>query len=251
MIFAQVESGRTFVGCLVPGSELVGSLAALCEERGIQCAWISGCGHVQDPSVARYSRAEKSYLPAQKEEGLFLAPSIQGSISIGAKGKPEVQLYILGMAVERGRSRTVVGKVAGAAVLQFEFTLQSIENVQLRRVRDKESGLDLWLQMLPAGYEEEEAPSTPVRRSPFGQLSRPVEDDDDLFDEDFSLGPGDWLNHPRLGMCAVVTHEGEERIRVRLASGRIAELLLSMFKLTLEGAKEEGKVYRVEVKKRK
>ena len=62
--------------------------------------------------------------------------------------------------------------------------------------------------------------------------------------------PGDWLNHPRLGMCCVVLSDGEERVKCRLSSGRVAELMLSLFRLKAAGVKEGGRIYDVEVRKK-
>ena len=49
----------------------------------------------------------------------------------------------------------------------------------------------------------------------------------------------------------MVQFDGEDRIKVKLQSGRIAELMMTMFRLSLDGVREGGKVYKVTVRKRR
>jgi predicted DNA-binding protein with PD1-like motif len=252
MIFARVEASRTFVGSLDAQSELVASLAALCKDKGIDCGVIAGYGYLENPVLQRYSRAEKGFIAPQEVEGCFAVPSVQGSISLDDKNQPCVVLFASGSSTGRGRATTFAGQLEGAVVRQFEFTIQTVDNVLLNRLKDRQSGLELWLQMLPAGMA-----GRPVTSS-FDdevELEERGEDDDgdeeEYFgDEELEVMAGDWLNHPRLGMCHVVQFDGEDRIKVRLQSGRIAELMMTMFRLSLGGVKEGGKVYEVTVRKR-
>lgn len=253
MIFAEVHGSRTFIGCLDSGSEAVESLLALCKDKGIDCGYISGYGYLEDPKIRHFSRSEKKYLPARKQDGLFVTSSLQGSISTGKKDKPTIQLFCQLAASGRGRTKTVAGQLVSGAVLQLEFVIHTIDNVELRRMKDKETGLDVWLQLLPAGVGTDYAAPGPRSRQQLFRGPQPsraaVEEDYD--DADINIRGGDWLDHPRLGMCYVMTYDGEDRIKVRLQSGRIAELLVSMFRLSLGGVKEGGKIYTVEMRKRK
>jgi len=245
MILAQVEASRSYVGCLDPGSQVVASLKALCKEKGIECAVISGYGYLEDPVLQKYLRSERGYSAPVKEEGMFVSPFVHGSLSLGEDGTSELLLFMDGTISERGRSRTVAGRLLEAVVRQFEFHMMTVDNVILHRMKDKPSGLALWLQMLPSGLGVKlPTPSEATQEIEFQPL------DEDVLEEDVMLVSGDWLNHPRLGMCQVISYDGEDRIKVKLQSGRIAELLMSMFILTLEGVREGGRVFRVEVRKK-
>ena len=125
------------------------------------------------------------------------------------------------------------------------FCIQTVENVVLHRLKDKSSGLGLWLQMLPAGIAATPPPMVE------DEEVEDLEEEEDFNEDELQIEDGDWLSHPRLGMCHVMSFDGEDRIKVRLQSGRIAELMMSMFRLTLEGVKDEGKVFKVEVRKRR
>ena len=248
MIIAQVESTKRYIGCLDTGRELVESLKAICAEKGIDCAHISGYGYLEDPVIQQYSRVEKAYQAPKKAAGLFVSPDVHGSISLGTDDCPDVLLFFSGGAAERGRSKSVTGRVVSATVRQFEFFIDTVDNVLLKRLKCADTGLDLWLQMLPAGFK---AGPTQIRGESATVQEEPDQDEEDFGEDDLQIEEGDWLSHPRLGMCYVLTFDGEDRIKVRLGSGRIAELLMSMFKLSLEGVQEGGRVFKVEVRKRR
>lgn len=246
MILARVEATRSFVGSLDAGSELVASLAALCKEKGVDCALISGYGYVENPHLQGYSRADKGLSEPQEHDGAFVIPMVNGSISVNDQNVPEVVLFVQGAASGRSRSKTIAGQLAAADVIQFEFFIQTVDNVVLHRIKERSSGLHLWLQMLPAGIG-----GRPVLEDIDLGEDEVDEEDDEFIDEELEINAGDWLNHPRLGMCHVVHFDGEDRIKVKLQSGRIAELMMTMFKLSLDGVREGGKVYKVTVRKRR
>jgi hypothetical protein len=147
--------------------------------------------------------------------------------------------------------KTIAGQIASATVRQFEFLIQTVDNLLLKRVREPRTGLELWLQALPTGLTGS-PPPTAIERGGFQEeLIRQREEEVELGEEEPSLRPGDWLDHPRLGQCYVISYDGAERIKVKLQSGRIAELLMSMFRLSLAGVREGGRVYAVEMRKKK
>jgi len=247
MIFAQIQPGRSFIGCLDLQCELVASIGALCKDKSIDCAFVSGYGYLEDPVFVRYSRGEKGYTAPAKDEGVFVC-QVLGSVSVGEDERQNLTLFLNGAVSERGRSRTVSGQVVEARVRQFEFHLSTVDNVVLKRMKEKATGMQLWLQMLPAGLEGGGVDAPQLSAIQAGALAA---ERDDLLDDEPNLKEGDWLNHPRLGMCRVLLYDGEERIKVRLASGRVAELMNSLFHLTFEGVRDGGRVYAVEVRKRK
>jgi len=248
MIIAQVQGSRTFIGCLDLGSELVRSLKAVLDDRGIETAFITGYGYLEDPAVFLYSRAEKDYGLAKKHEGMWVTAGLQGSLSRGEKDKPELVLFMEATQTEAGRTKTIAGQLASATVRQFEFLVQTVDNVALKRSKERTGNIQQWLMMFPAGATADSQAfrdETTQQFDPTWQEDEPV-----VAEEEVTLLPGDWLNHPRLGMCCVVLSDGEERVKCRLASGRVAELMLSLFRLKGAGVKDGGRVYDVEVRKK-
>jgi predicted DNA-binding protein with PD1-like motif len=246
MILARVEASRSFVGSLDAKSDLVESLQLLCKDKGIDCALISGYGYIEDPVMQTYSRSEKGRIAPVSHEGCFVVPTVSGSISVNDRNQPEVLLFAMGSAAGRNRSKALSGQVVSATVLQFEFVIQTVDNVVLHRIKDRGTGLELWLQMLPAGIG-----GRPLLEDVDLGDGVVEEEEEDYIDEELEISAGDWLNHPRLGMCHVVHFDGEDRIKVKLQSGRIAELMMTMFKLSLDGVREGGKVFKVTVRKRR
>lgn len=251
MIFAQIHGSKSYVGCLEHGSELVASIKALCVDKGIESAHITGHGFIENPEMVQFSRADKKYLLPEKHDGFFIAAAIEGFVSLGPDDKQSVQLFCQATASGRGRSKSIAGILASAQVFQFEFVIQTIENIAMKRMPCTDTGLNVWLQMLPAGTMRSD-PGPKASAAPFKERHLvEKQEDDDLFEDDANIRTGDWLDHPRLGMCWVVSFDGDDRIKVKLKSGRIAELLMSLFRLSVAGVKDGGKIYTVEMRKRK
>lgn len=249
MIIAQVQGSRTFIGCLDLGSELVRSLKAVLADRGVETAFITGYGYLEDPAVFLYSRAEKDYGLAKKHEGMWVVAAVQGSLSKGENDKPDLTLFVEATQTEAGRTHTIAGQLASATVRQFEFLVNTVDNVALKRSKERTGNIQQWLMMYPAGAA---ADASPMRDETTQQFPANWEEPEErqTAEEEVLLHPGDWLNHPRLGMCCVVLSDGEERVKCRLSSGRVAELMLSLFRLKAAGVKEGGRVYDVEVRKK-
>jgi len=251
MIFAQLHGSRTFIGCVDFKSELVASIKALCAEKGIECGYVTGYGYLENPALYLYSRSEKKYLAAQPNEGLFLSSSVSGAVSLGDDGKLDVQLFCQASASDKGRVKTIAGQIASATVRQFEFVIVAVDNLLLKRAREPHTGLQLWLQALPTGLTGSPPPAGMEKGTFQDELIRQREEEVELGEEEPVLKSGDWLDHPRLGPCYVISYDGAERIKVKLQSGRIAELLMSMFRLSLAGVREGGHIYAVEMRKRR
>jgi len=135
-------------------------------------------------------------------------------------------------------------------VIQFEFLIEVFDSISLRRMHDPDTGLDLWLQAMPAGTEaDDELVAAPARREPETGGRRSEVEEIEL--DEIELERGDWLDHPRLGQCQVLARDNDERVPVKLPSGRVAELHLGLFKMFRAGRKQGGSVYKVEVRRKK
>ncbi len=251
MIIAQIDRSAGMMGCLDQGTDLIGSLRALCVDRNIHCGHISGYGYLLNPQFMGYSRSEKALSMPQIQEGLFVTSSLQGSISMGEDNQPDVTVFCEAAATGLGRSKTVSGRLYEATVHCLEFIITPVNGVVFRRIVDEATGLPTWLQMLPAGAHYATPPS-PKTKSLDGVASilRGVRDERED-EDDVQLVDGDWLSHPRLGMCRVERFDGEERVKVRLSSGRMAELMLSLFKLSPGGVRDGARVFEVTMRARK
>ncbi len=244
MIIAQTDKGAGLMGCLDVGSDLVASMRSICVNKNVHCGFISAYGYLQDPRLTIYSRAQKNWSNPQQHEGMYVTASLQGSVSLGEDDQPDVTLFCHLTPSGMPRAKAVAGCLYEAKVLFIEFLITPVEGVTFRRITDESTGLQPWLQMLPAGTHYATPPSTTSLPSLDGvaSLLRSVREEQDEDEDEIVLESGDWLNHPRFGMCRVERFDGDERVKVKLASGRVAELLVSMFRLSLGGVRDGARV---------
>ena len=57
---------------------------------------------------------------------------------------------------------------------------------------------------------------------------------------DIEINEGDWLDHPTLGTCRVLTTDEDEHVSIELESGRRVELHLGLIQLTPAGTHDKG-----------
>jgi len=250
MIFTEIGQSRKMVGSLDRELDVIDSLKDLCKQHDIHCGHIRAVGYVKDPALRRYSRSQSAYLAAETFQGVYQLTGCDGFISLGENDEVDLMLHTVAAASGVGRNKVVVGQLVGGEVIQFEFLIDVFDSLSLRRMHDTATGLELWLQAMPAGDAAED--SLP--------LAAPLVDADpntphmeahEIELDDVALERGDWLDHPRLGQCQVLARDNDERVPVKLPSGRVAELHLGLFKMFRIGRKQGGTVYKVEVRRRK
>jgi predicted DNA-binding protein with PD1-like motif len=235
------------VGALEINTDLNAGIAELCHRFGVSCGHLRAVGYVKDPVFRRYSRGQGAYLPDETYEGVYQLASCEGFISMGEQDDLDLFIHAAAAASEVGRNKIILGQLVRAQVIQFELVLETFENVTLRRLLDASTGLRVWLQAMPSGAGGEDSDGAGGAREPeFTAI-----DAEEVEPDDIDLERGDWLDHPRLGKCLVLAPDNDERVPVKLPSGRVAELHLGLFRLFRLGKKEGGTLYRVEVRRKK
>ena len=228
MIFTEIGQSRKLVGSLDRELDVIGSLKDLCKQSSIQCGHVRAVGYVKDPELRRYSRSQSAYLTHETD----------------------LMLHTVAAASGVGRNKVVVGQLVGGEVIQFEFLIEVFESISLRRMHDPATGLGLWLQAMPTGPEQADELITAAEpKEPEHKGGRADPEEIEL--DEIELERGDWLDHPRLGHCQVLARDNDERVPVKLPSGRVAELHLGLFRMFRVGRKQGGTVYRVEVRRKK
>lgn len=249
MIATEIGRGRKFVGALEVNSDLLAGLEELCRKNEVVCGHLRALGYVKDPVFRRYSRAQSSYLPDESFDGLYQLATCEGFVSLGDHDQLDFLLHCVSSASEAGRNKIIVGQLVKAQVLQFEFVLETFEGVSFKRLSDPNTGLNMWLQVLPSQLEGREG--LDLAADGGGDVRFFHSDAEEIDLEDVELERGDWLDHPRLGKCLVLAPDNDERVPVKLPSGRVAELHLGMFRLFRVGRTDGGTLYKVEVRRKK
>ncbi|MFH1529966.1 MAG: DUF296 domain-containing protein [Pseudomonadota bacterium] len=252
MIFTEIGQSRKMVGNLDRELDVVGSLKDLCKHNRIHCGHVRAVGYVQDPELRRYSRSQSAYLTPEVFKGVYQITGCEGFISLGETDADETDLMLHTVAAASGvgRNKVVVGQLVGGEVIQFEFLIEVFDSISLRRMHDSVTGLGLWLQAMPTGVSAaDDLILAPIAVEPEAGARHLEPEEIEL--EEIELERGDWLDHPRLGQCQVLARDNDERVPVKLPSGRVAELHLGLFKMFRIGRKQGGTVYRVEVRRKK
>ncbi|MGM0577575.1 MAG: PPC domain-containing DNA-binding protein [Myxococcota bacterium] len=261
MIITQTRKSRSFVGSLNPGADVIESLTQICVDNAIFCAQFSGVGYIRDPRLQSYDHAQKGYEPPVAHQGTFHVVALHGNVSLRDR-RTVIHAHVVG-TLRRGDDppRLLGGELVGGEVISLEFSLTTIDDIRLYRDEDDRTGLDPWLHMdlgsgpPPAEDESAELPVLPsapgadnrpeARTSGSGSTSAaeaPKPDD---------VRPGDWLEHPTLGTCRVITADEDDPVTIELQSGRRVELHLGLLDLESRGDKDGGRLYKVRIRRRR
>jgi predicted DNA-binding protein with PD1-like motif len=136
----EAGPGRTFVGRLERGSDLLDGIERICAERKVAAAWVSVIGAVSHSAYAYYDQAEHRYLEMSSDTHHEIAGFV-GNISL-RDGKPFLHAHAT-FADETG---ACVGGhlLKGITVFVGEFTIREMTGVELVRTHQEEFGLAMW-----------------------------------------------------------------------------------------------------------
>jgi predicted DNA-binding protein with PD1-like motif len=136
----EATPGRTFIGRLEKGSDLVGEIERICDERDVSAAWVSVIGAVSHAAFAYYHQGDLRYLELSSDTHHEITAFI-GNVSI-RDGKPFLHAHAT-FADEHG---ACVGGhlLQGTVVFVAEFTIRELLGVGLVRNYEEEFGLALW-----------------------------------------------------------------------------------------------------------
>ena len=227
MILTQTHKRRSFVGSLNVGTDVVDALRSLCVDNTILCGLVQATGYLRDVQLRTYDATTKSWKDPLVLPGSFHVASFSGTISL-IERQTRIRCHVLGTSLGAGPTPVVVsGEIMAGEVVNIEFGLEAIDDIRLYRARDERSGLDGWLHV------EFAQPGAPVRPPERIVLPEPVVEEPErrapaaaskAADSTIDIRPGDFLNHPTLGRCAVAGLEVDERLTIKLESGRLVEL---------------------------
>jgi len=245
MIVVESERNRNFVGRLETGSELIESIRDYCVRERIETAFFQGFGYVKNPTIQVFRPDQKRYVKApRKVEGDFLATTIRGSVSFRQDAR---ELNVVAVMTNTESGEGLAGELVEAEVISFEFSVVTYDDVRLFRDKDDKTGLRQWvmLELLKSPDDEKvksdaDKPSKSVEQAEEAAKASQVE-----------VSVGDILEHPKLGDCEIVELAGDDRIVIRLMTGRVVELHRGIVELELIGERDGNRVLRVSVRRKK
>ncbi len=141
MLTISTRPGRTFMGRLAKGDDLLQALEKLCQEQKITLGEVRALGAVTGAQVGFYNQAERKYYFLEFDQPLEIL-ALVGNISL-KDGKPMVHAHV---TLADAAGRAFGGHLAaGTPVFACEFAIfEYLADQVLARQNDPETGLMLW-----------------------------------------------------------------------------------------------------------
>lgn len=257
MIITQTHKRRTFIGSMNAGTDLIEGLKSICVDNTIFCGVFTAVGYLRDVTMRSFDAGRKRYYDPTTHEGVFHAVSLRGNISL-VERQTAVRCHAIGAVDDPDGSPSLhSGEVLKGEIISIEFTLETADDIRLYRAHDERSGLDPWLhvEFEASGPPSPPTPTTlPVRTPLEAQKTTPraaTAPTKAPEQQELDIRPGDHLNHPTLGRCEVVGSDSEDRLTIRLESGRVVELHLGLLELTPLKSDDGQRLFKVSIRRRR
>ncbi|KJS14804.1 MAG: hypothetical protein VR69_16120 [Peptococcaceae bacterium BRH_c4b] len=138
-----VSRGRTLIGRLPKGSDLMAEINRLCHEENIRLGKVQAIGAVSKAMVGFFLQESREYFSLEFDYYLEII-SLQGNISI-KDGVPFTHAHI---ALMNNEGKMIGGHlIEGTEVFSCEYIINEYmpeEDKTFHRVLDEETGLFMW-----------------------------------------------------------------------------------------------------------
>jgi predicted DNA-binding protein with PD1-like motif len=138
--FSEATQGRSWVGRLETGDDLVEEIERFCVEHEVRAAWVSAVGAVKRASFAYYEQDERRYLELGSDEHHEISGFV-GNVSMR-----DARPFLHAHATFAARNGATVGGhlLLGCEVFVAEIAIREMTGVELVRTPDEVTGLALW-----------------------------------------------------------------------------------------------------------
>jgi len=144
--------GRTFIGRLSHGADLLAALNEFCQEKDIRLGALSVIGAVTGGRLGFYNQNTKKYIESLRLDERLEIVSCQGNISLKER-VPFVHAHVI-LANDKGE--TFSGHlVPGCTLFAAEYIIKEYTGGELARDFDAQTGLFLW-----SGGDNGDSPGT-------------------------------------------------------------------------------------------
>ena len=135
----ESDGQRTFVVVLETGDEVMASLTAFAEERGLTAAQLSAIGAFSDAVLAYFDWETKAYAKIPVNEQVEVA-SMLGDVALDPEGNVALHVHLV---LGRRDGTALAGHLDEAHVRPTLEVIVAEAPEHLRKVKDPESGLAL------------------------------------------------------------------------------------------------------------
>jgi predicted DNA-binding protein with PD1-like motif len=134
------EAGRSMLGRLPQGKDLLAAIEDLCEDYSIRTAVFSIIGSVTSATLGSYDQNQQVYVTYKKEEPLEIVHCV-GNVSL-KEGKVAVHAHGVFADID---GNTIGGHVfSETTVYAGEIYIKELRGTPPERVYDNRTGLFLW-----------------------------------------------------------------------------------------------------------
>jgi predicted DNA-binding protein with PD1-like motif len=238
----EARASRHIVGRVFRGSGLQDAFRNLVDEHDLRTAWVSAIGAFEWIELTEYNQSDRRYEEAHRFEGCELL-SMQGNLS-ERDGEPFWHLHATVSLREGGRDVTYGGHVVDGSIFALEFRIDCFDEVELKRVDDEATGLQLWANAKPpqVGSEREVtwemAAQISARAQPSGH-------------EEHKPEKGDWIDHPKFGLCKIEGLSGDGVCFIKLPDTRRKKIKIDAMQVLRPRIDGERKIFPVRPKGKK
>ena len=139
MLIRDFRQGRCLVARLDHGTDIIGQITDLAKELEIKTGFLSVIGALSRAELGYYDQVSQKYGKIQIEEPVELV-SCLGNISL-RNGEPFVHAHA---ALSDRAGRLYGGHLNSGIVFAAELFMQELLGLNLERVPDSITGLNLW-----------------------------------------------------------------------------------------------------------
>lgn len=224
MIVAESSRSRRFVGRLDPGADLLAQLADVCRAQNVRAGEVRASGTLEDATVGERRLAG----PA---EIVSLAAVVQGGL------RASVTLLHAGALVG--------GRLGAARVVTCDFVLEAWDDLPVEKAKAAPTfevpARTTWSDVVAASAasDRKHEPHVPAVVNVPGDEAPPSSE------EQVVVRPGDLIDHPKFGRCAVERVDGDmEFVTARLRNQRLIRLSLEVLTLIPAGQADGKNLFR-------
>ena len=243
MLVNRFDNAASFMGRLDQSQDVAAGFKTICRENSVQCGWISASAMIRNPLIA--AAASSGFQPAALIDGTYFFPTLTGNISMMGD---DVCIRLYGECSPAGADSPLAGIIGGGEVLFCEFLIVKSEETTM--IRDRGTPFSPWVQLqpgsVPADREIQPQPASPV------VMPETMTHDDDETSElnILEMKKGDYVDHPRFGICRIATELSNDKVSIRLSTGKKVDLSLGIMLVSEPKMVGEKKVFKVEIKRR-
>jgi uncharacterized protein len=136
----EARTGRTFIGRLPTGSDLVEEIERFAAENRVNAAWVTAVGAVSRASFAYYNQTTLQYKEMASPRHHEIS-GFTGNLSI-RDGRPYLHVHANFADIE---GETLGGHLLpGCVVSVAEVEIRELTDVALIREHDEQTGLAIW-----------------------------------------------------------------------------------------------------------